>query len=279
MRIYKKFEEVEFEIFEQTPPIIYKFRNWENPFHRDIICKRILWFAHPYELNDPFEARPPINFICDKLDIELVRKKMMAAGMALYPNSSKDELENEVNIRIQDFVKNPVDYFKRNRDIFNSDSINFDNYGIFSCCQSFDNEPMWAHYGNNHSGFAVGFKTVELARELRCGVGFVNYNDSPIDYYIFGNNEDIAFEQIYRKSTKWSIEQEIRFVISGIGFNRERANFYSTVAVEEIIFGIKTSNEIQVSIIEEAYKILPNVNFYKLQLNSDTFGFNKIKIV
>jgi hypothetical protein len=54
MDIYSSFDDVEEEIKDQTPRIIYKYRDWNNQFHQKILTEREVWFAHPHTLNDPF---------------------------------------------------------------------------------------------------------------------------------------------------------------------------------------------------------------------------------
>jgi len=196
MKIYKSFEEVEKEIKEQTPPIIYKYRTWENDFHKKILTENEVWFAHPHTLNDPYDIRPPYNFITENIDWDLASQKILDAISFFEPHLSKEELSIQVEKRISEIKESPISYFQKNRKDYLLESSHYDSLGVFSCCSSFKNEAMWAHYGNNHNGFAIGFKTVELARTLNCTLGYVDYNDKPIDYYVFGNNEGLLKSEI-----------------------------------------------------------------------------------
>lgn len=278
MEYLDSFEEAIDDIKNQTPQIIYKFRDWRNSYHKRLLTSSEIWFAHPKTLNDPYDARPPYNFIAENIDFKLARIKMKEAGRELEPDLSEEELEREVESKMFEFEKDPIEYFTRNRSEFNSDESHYDRVGIFSCCSSFGNEAMWAHYGNNHSGFAVGFNTVELFRELQCGLGLVNYSDRPIDYYILGNNKGRIEAEILQKSTKWSFEEEIRFYTYGIAITRERSSIYSRKAIEEIIFGLHTTKEV----VEEIRKIVnaefPGLPLYKLILNPKGYGLLKSNI-
>lgn len=137
---------------------------------------------------------------------------------------------------------------------------------------------MWAYYGNNHSGFAIGFNTVELAREINSTLGYVDYDDTPIDYHIMGNNEGILEAEIFKKSAKWSSEQELRFATVGIGVYRQRSQKFNVTAVEEIVLGITTSHETEESIVKEASISLPGISINKLQTKTDSYGFDKVKL-
>lgn len=278
MTVYNNFEEVAQEISEKTPPVIYKYRDWEKEFHKTIITKRELFFAQPHSLNDPYDVRPPYNFIVPEINIEEARKKIRDAGRAIEPDLSEEQLEQEVEIRLKSIMQDPVKYFKRNRMDHVLDSSRYDSIGVLSFCSSFDNEPMWAHYGNNHNGFAVGFNTVRLARALNCTVGLVDYNDTPLDYHIMGDNSGLLEKELFRKSTKWKPEQEIRFLTIGVGLYRDRTNTFPTEAVEEIVFGLSTSKQVQDEIIEAANQVIPGTNFYKIAVKADAFGFEKERI-
>ena len=279
MRVYYNFEEFEKSISENTPPIIYKYRDWGIELHKTIITKRELYFAQPHTLNDPYDSRPPYNFVVTDFDIETARFKIREAGRALEPDLTVEQLENEVEKRIQAITKNPIEHFKRNRMDYVLNSIKYDNIGILSFSSEYDNEPMWAHYGNNSKGFAIGLNTLRLAKALNCAVGMVDYNDSPLDYYIFGDNTSSYEKEFFRKSTKWQTEKELRFLLAGIGLYRKRVNIFPKDAVEEIVFGLNTNEKTQEEIIKASNLSIQNISFYKLALKSDSFGFEKVKLV
>ena len=279
MDIYTSFDEVEGEITSLTPRIVYKFRDWNEPFHKKILTDREVWFAHPHFLNDPYDVRPPYNFIVENIDWDRAKFEMEEAGKALEPHLSEADLAKEVERRLNELRKDPINYFERNRNDFDSDSSRFDGIGVFSCCTSFGNEAMWAHYGDNHKGFAVGFNTVELIRSLKCGLGFINYSDKPIDYRILGDNDDSTKTEILQKSSKWQYEEEIRFFAYGIGINRNRSNVFPTEALEDIVFGMNTAKNVVEEIIKIVGDSFPKISVYKVALNPSGFGLIKNKIL
>lgn len=280
IKLYGTFEEVEAEIKEKTPPIVYKYRTWEDIYHKRTITNSEVWFAHPHSLNDPYDVRPPYNFIVKDIDWDMARTKIRKAGRYFEPHLSDAELEVQVEKRIKEMQANPIEYFQRNRGNHILDEKLYDPYGVFSCCKSAGNEPMWAHYGNNHCGFAVGFNTVELARTLQCTIGPVKYDDTPVDYHIFGKNdyEKIMEAELFQKSKRWEPEEELRFITAGIGLIRQRAAKFTPQAVSEIVFGINTSQQVQNEIISEATKVFPNVPFFRVRTRPDGYGFSKEKI-
>ncbi len=278
MKVYNKFEEIENELEELTPTIVYKYRNWEDENHKKIVTNNQVWFAHPHKLNDPYDVRAPYNFIVPQINIDEVKNSIRNAGRAIEPNLTPEQLEIEVERKFQDFIQNPIKYFQNSRMDFVMDSTRYDMLGILSLCSSYENEAMWAHYGNNHSGFALGFNTVKLAKALNCTVGLVDYNDTPLDYYIMGDNDGLLGKELFRKSTKWKIEEEVRFCTPGIGFYRDRTCIFPNEAIEEVVFGISTKIEVQNEIIEILKEKNPNIAIYKLATKTDSYGLEKIKI-
>src|SRR5882757_8788831 len=47
---------------EKAPKIVYKYRNWVDEYHRDVLLKNQLFLASPKDFNDPFDCRIPINY-------------------------------------------------------------------------------------------------------------------------------------------------------------------------------------------------------------------------
>lgn len=278
MKVYKSFEEISSDVQKNTPPIIYKYRTWGIENHEKVNKNLELWFSHPHDLNDPYDVRPPYNFIVGEIDWKTAEEKIRKAGRYFEPHLSEEELDKEVAIRLESIKQNPVEYFNKTRGEYVLDKNNYDRIGILSCCLTFNNEAMWAYYGNNHSGFAIGFNTVELAREINSSSGYVDYDDTPINYYIMGNNEGIIEAEIFKKSAKWTKEQELRFATVGIGFYRQRPQKFKVDSVAEIVLGINTSKEIEESIIKEANATLQGIPVYKLQTKADSYGFDKVQL-
>ena len=110
MKTYFDFKEIEQEIRQSTPPIIYKFRTWENDDHKRTIIDRQVWFAHPYSLNDPFEMRPPIKYVFEEIDWEIARQKIRTAGRHIDPDLKPEQLEDQVEIRLNQMKQDPVHF-------------------------------------------------------------------------------------------------------------------------------------------------------------------------
>lgn len=276
LRVYNDHDEVAEEIKNNVPVVLYKYRSWNNELHKRILSEREIWFAHPFDLNDPYDVRPPYNIIGQDIDWERFRQELLLAGKRQEPYLTPEELEDEVNIRMAAAQEDAVKYFTQNRRTYIYERENYNSIGVFSCCLSGLNEPMWAYYGDNHNGFAIGFDTVNLTRQIESGFGFVRYDDTPIDYLILGNNENVMEKEMYQKSTRWSPEEEFRFITLGVGFYRGRVSRFQPSAVREILVGQNTSKEALAEIRGAVDRHLPGTPIFCVQRKIDEYGFEKI---
>jgi hypothetical protein len=278
MKEYLHFDEIEKEVKEDAPGIVYKYRTWDNTHHKKIITENKVWFSHPFDLNDPYDIRPPYNFRPDHIKWDEVKAKMRYAGRQQEQHLTDAELEVEVEKKYLEFKDDPVAYFGRNREDMLQDRKRYDPWGVFSCCTNATNDAMWAHYGDNHQGFAIGFDTVALARALYCTMGKVDYTDQPLDYFIMGNNEGLMEKELFRKATKWSYEDEFRFVTVGVDVIRERVCSFPPQAVKEIVFGMKASDKVIKEVRAIAEQRFPGVQFYQVVRNASSYGLKKVRL-
>lgn len=118
------------------------------------------------------------------------------------------------------------------------------NMKILSLCEAPNNMLMWSHYSDGHSGIVLG---VELA-DSALNIDPIEYVD---DFNLNINQDDIAKALLVRKHAAWRYEKEIRVFV-------KKKSFVSIV-VKELIFGIKTDNEIKNLITSVAKIFNPEV--------------------
>lgn len=286
---------------------LYKYRE-NSEFTDKIFLEQKVWLSNAEGLNDPFECT--IQEIAHEYIEKQVKILMEAHIMGfiqsakMAPDSSKSAVLKKVKKAstlpekhriVRDAYKkyvgrritNPIDTFK-----------NFDKQlqkaGIFSMTEDPLNELMWAHYGENSNGIAVGFTITEnslLTNRDKCLK--VNYSDElpkfdsegfllETSFYANGSNkQQIAFSDstlqkaISTKSKSWSYEKEWRYVEPNSGA-------YSLPGeISEIIFGLRT-NEKTIDKYFSLTTSLPNhktIKFYKVQkmVNSNKLELTEIK--
>lgn len=48
---------------DNHPPILYKYRNWSNDYHKNLLIKNEIFMSPPNMLNDPFDCRIYTDYI------------------------------------------------------------------------------------------------------------------------------------------------------------------------------------------------------------------------
>ena len=81
---------------------------------------------------------------------------------------------------------------------------------------------MWSHYASNHNGFVVEYDVEKVLQDIeiyctspQCEIGKVEYKDEIVRRNLFTDNETDLVHAIFRKSTEWKNENEIRIVHYG----------------------------------------------------------------
>ncbi|KUJ55624.1 DUF2971 domain-containing protein [Chryseobacterium aquaticum] len=273
--------------------MLYKYR--ENSEYTDkIFTEQKVWLSNAKGLNDPFECT--IQEIAEDYinkQVKIMKEAHLFGfiqSMKLSPDPSKTmvlkKIKKAINLddkhailqkaylkysRVK--ITNPIDTFK-----------NFDkqlqNVGIFSLSEDPINDLMWAHYGEEHCGIAIGFSnTLEtvLSNKEKCLK--INYSDELPKFdsdgflmettvYSSGTNlqkitlNDPTFiKAITTKSKSWEYEKEWRYI-------EENAGTYPLPGkISEIIFGLRIENKM-ISKYRKLVKTLSNyseIKFFKVE--------------
>ena len=118
---------------------------------------------------------------------------------------------------------------------------------------------MWSHYGDNHTGFCIGFHEQKLRESGKFGAcGMVDYcdtDDYPFIDPLWENFEEKSLERTHSKSKKWIYEEEYRalktFTPIPPKINDRLVNFDNDL-VSEIVLGINISKKDKKEIINIA---------------------------
>jgi hypothetical protein len=169
--------------------VVYKFRSFNNGFHRKIIIDNELWFPTPLMLNDPFEIINSVDFriylksgigidknyfiekckyyFIDNIDIvkdvvnqiicvyfgntESIKNAIIKAEQFLQEGIKVNE--NPEYKEIMTKLINVVSYYYA----YERKRCHLKYCGLVSFSKSIDNILLWSHYADSHQGFAVGF--------------------------------------------------------------------------------------------------------------------------
>lgn len=186
----------------EVPRILYKYRDWTDPYHKRLLTHGEIFFASPSSLNDPFdsfygqlpEGLEPSAALVDRLSrsfpgVPQDALLLLAASIEQHPNRrlAADALAVVVG----------------------------NTMGVVSLSETSMEPTMWSHYSRNHEGFCVGFNTERLV--AACGE---SVDLHPIAYVKerpdFWTDEypmkGLLTLHLTTKSVGWSYEREYRLL-------------------------------------------------------------------
>lgn len=241
----------------KIPEKVYKYRDWSNGFHRNILLHNELYLASPREFNDPFDFRIPMNFI----DQTPEERNIYINDLAIshFYKSEEKGLNFKKQIEILEGRITNDKSFQTNMEDYYFDLLN-KHYGILSMSTKWNEILLWSHYANQHKGFCVGFWEDKLRESTPfvSRTGLVDYPpEFPIIKPIVEKTEEQRRQRISRqtttKSKDWEYEGEYRFVKC---FYPEEPKTYQRLmnfqdnCISEIIMGISIPTEARDEIIQ-----------------------------
>ena len=200
LRIIGSSEKLPFGI----PPILYKYREFDNPFHKKIIEDNCVYFAAPNTFPDTKDCHPKEIFPSEAV----VRTRFWERSFRDYPCMSFEQREQYV----QNLVSTAPILDIETRDAL-IESIFADYckcHGVLSVTANPSNDKMWQEYAKGHTGFCVGFDSYKLATVSGAG-GPVTYCDELPEIRIWVDSQESEYEKrVFNKERKWDYEQEYR---------------------------------------------------------------------
>lgn len=210
-----------------------------------------LYFNNPASFNDPFDCSIFEYKFSDKLILSRI-----------------NQLENT---EITDIKTIPLEKIEHMSSSIHRATKKLEDYHLkdlgCSCfSESHENILMWSHYSNNHMGICIKFNTLAKLFDDVYKVKYSN-NFPKIDLDKWRINEDINeyINLVRTKSIDWEYEQEHRI----INTHPNKLLKYDSDSIEEIYFGIKTSNE-DIKLIQHILKHT-NIKFYKASKDTSQY--------
>ena len=178
--------------------------------------------TQPSDFNDPFELHPEFQLMSlediAELPPALDENGKVVEGMRQLTPEAMQRMMSSILPHLARMSpihsQHPGATFAIDNNAVGRDFYD-NNFGILSLTESPDNVLMWAHYGNNHKGIAIGFdenheffKGDEIVAGLK-RLNKVDYNQKrPVLSPSTQNNPKVFL----RKSVEWAYEREWRFI-------------------------------------------------------------------
>lgn len=183
------------QLIKSAPSILYKYR---GDIERDVKCllvDRQLYLSSPLKLNDPFDCYPALTDLLDDTSIEAELK------------GKPQHIVDETRRRLQLLRTSPAHQLRYLDEFYKED---LGRIGVLSLSIPRNQPLLWAHYAQNASGFAVGYRARTQGHLEALPALPVEYSNMRPRMPFLG---DTDWQRIlYTKSLHWSYEEEWRYV-------------------------------------------------------------------
>jgi len=261
------------------PPIIYKYRVWENPEHKRMLTEGEIFFASPSDFNEQHECNLERDF--DSLTDDMIFKFCYLTAPKNSYSSDSDRREIATRMITDSRIRNKEHQEEIQENFRNK--INTD-LSIFSASKHKDIFSLWQTFANDQTGFCIGLNTRKMFanNEIFGSGGCVEYypikNQPKIRPITFSKEEKIEdmMKVIYSLPDKFSREDEYRLAKSSMENKRISLN---PLAFEEVILGCEMTKESKEEIKAIAIKRFPQIKIYQANYNYDLeiYAFQEIK--
>jgi hypothetical protein len=279
---------------DENIKVMYKYRTLTTNFGEinkntlGILENGILHFSKPSTFNDPFDSKIEYDLTANEDQIRKYIKKLNREyGGLRYINEN-------------DFIVNWKTGRTKISDILPSGSEYLDSIRIYCLSKDEKNILMWSHYGSDHTGICIGFRTNILlnAFTVKFNSGCVKrismLDDGvlPLKYVEYAHDRPKPFNPIiddtsviepfmFYKSKFWEYEKELRIILhKNLILNKPITIDKNEIV--EIVFGIKT-NDNEINFIKDLVtKNYPNsgknVALYKCEMMPGKYELTKKRI-
>ncbi|SHJ23736.1 Protein of unknown function [Hymenobacter daecheongensis DSM 21074] len=253
--------------------ILYKYRDACYERNWGILENQELYFPTPSSFNDPFDSNILIRF--DLVSEDEQRKIVADYIRAKYPNEGSNLRAPRV-AQVMESMNDPEQHDRANK----TWTENLTQHTrMFCVCPDRGNILLWSHYGNNHSGFAIGFDPKEMLQVWKDNQGFllgrVRYEDEyPVILPPKASNaltkQATLIKMLNVKSSIWAYEKEVRLTMFK---GPEKAAFKSEL-ITEVVLGCKISDDHQQRLLKLMDERYPHATVLKVKLRRGEFALD-----
>jgi hypothetical protein len=254
------------EFLYDVPDVLYKYRDWGNDKHKQLLENRELYFSSIDQFNDPFDGTIPYRYNPNELTEENIFLKYYQIIKSEYPDWKDDKIHEHCYSYQQKghFVD------EKYLEDFEEDTLKQINrdYGIVCLCKERDNFLLWSHYSKSHQGFCIGFDKTLLFEDTKAGFAHMQYEEELPTLNLFDNVFESLKKLIGTKSKIWIYENEYR--LTRIHYARTKV-ILSKETIVEIILGCKMEQTEKFKILNLVEQDYPHARVYDMKLSKTKF--------
>ncbi|WP_445681364.1 DUF2971 domain-containing protein [Radicibacter daui] len=279
----------------RIPRRLYKYRAFSSRA-LDLLISDQIYFSDPSSFNDPLDTKPGIELDLDTPELEWVlselyqrrlSEELKAAANNLRYSGPKtvehikklvsqgaSSLLSGVEHRSSNPFWGPEDIKRYLLDItIREELLGRYDKGVFSLASRCECPLMWSHYGDQHRGICIGYS---VPSEISRSVYRIKYGGNRLvkasDVKAMLEGRQAAQARVdeavlLRKAEDWKYEREWR-LLGAKGIQE------SPLEMEEVVFGLRCSEEVKFSIVRALDGRCRNLKFYEIINNGNDFSLN-----
>lgn len=262
---------------------LYKYRSWEDKYHKKLITDNEIFFTSTAYFNDPFEGCIPLRYedAPDDYHLNILKKHIKIQNPYLGGQRIK-------YLAKQKFKKREHLSNKRIREVRESVKNKYENkFGLFTLSETHQDIIMWSHYALSHEGFCVEFDVKALEKYFY--YDYFNKNNILIDRIkiIYTDTmprlipsemdeTEIYYSILQHKYSGYSYEKEHRYICSDV--TNLKINLPDGL-VTSIYFGCKMDKNDKDEIISIIENKSAPIKLYESTISQDEFILNFKQII
>jgi hypothetical protein len=253
---------------DELPDVVYKYRDWQDQYHKRILTHKELFFASPLDCHEYHELKLSYDLA------SVTPEDLYNHYLRIYGSSE------EAKDAAKKFVESNIFYtenFKLKKEQEYRKSLN-EFISIFSVSSQYHNPHLWDSFAKYKTGICVGIYTNKLISDPRMAgmYGKVNYYSPEkiplVKAFHNGPHDTISdiHSIIYTLPVIFEDEKEFRFSKSELQENRI---IVDKSYIKEIILGENIKMEDREEIINLCKTDLTNVKLYDGRFTKDCNDF------
>jgi hypothetical protein len=139
------------------PKTLYKYRSWDDKYHRHMLWHNEIYFASPKDFNDPFDSQILLQYerMTFSEQVDYYANALLAQTPGLEPEEARSKAEKAIAEESRDKSEGlRIGRLAQQR--------LRDAWGVFTATTEPANILLWSHYASEHKGFCVGLDTARV---------------------------------------------------------------------------------------------------------------------
>ena len=260
---------------KDMPEVLYKYRDFNNEYHKRLLFNHELFFSSASQFNDPFDATLPFKYDEQELTPENIFKKYYSILRKKHPELRDKEIHK---LAYEEQRKGHIsDDRQQERFEENITKQIHETIGIVSLTTTPENILMWSHYSNSHTGFCIGLDAKFIFKKFEPNLSLqqIIYDSEIPRIGLFDSPTTYFTKILSTKSKLWGYEKEYRFIYRS--FVNQTLDI-TAQAVKEVHLGAKMDQRTKFDLIQKIIDVFPNMKIFDCSISKSDFKVDSKRV-